>query len=74
MSELDCIQLAAYFGALLALTPLLGGWMARIYTGERHFLQKPFGWLEKLLYRFADCDPKEEMDWRRYAAACCGST
>ena len=69
MNELDWIQLAAYFGVLLALTPLLGGWMARIYSGENHFLQKLFGGLERLFYRFAGCDPKEEMDWRRYAAA-----
>ena len=69
MNGLDWLQLAAYFGALLALTPLLGGWMARIYTGEKHFLQKPLGWLEKLFYRYADCDPKEEMNWRNYASA-----
>jgi K+-transporting ATPase ATPase A chain len=69
MNELGWLQLAVYFGALLALTPLLGGWMARIYAGEKHFLQRPLGWLEKLFYRYADCDPKEEMDWRRYAAA-----
>jgi K+-transporting ATPase ATPase A chain len=69
MNGFDWLQLAAYFGALLSLTPLLGGWMARIYTGEKHSLQKPLGWLEKLFYRYADCDLKEEMDWRRYAAA-----
>jgi K+-transporting ATPase A subunit len=46
MNGLDRIQLAACFGALLALTPLLGGWMARIYAGERHFLQRSFRWLE----------------------------
>lgn len=69
MSELDWIQLATYLGALLALTSVLGGWMARVYSGEKHFLQKTFGWLERLVYRFAGCDPKEEMDWRRYAAA-----
>jgi K+-transporting ATPase ATPase A chain len=69
MKSLDWLQLVAYFGALLALTPILGGWMARIYAGEKHFLLKPLGWLERLLYRYAECDPKEEMDWRRYAAA-----
>jgi|GEM_PF-3799182 len=46
MNGLDWLQLAAYFGALLALTPLLGGWMARIYAGERHFLQRSFRCLE----------------------------
>ena len=69
MNGPDWLQLMVYFGALLTLTPLLGGWMARIYAGEKHFLQKPLGWPEKLFYRYADCDPTEEMDWRRYAAA-----
>jgi K+-transporting ATPase ATPase A chain len=69
MKTLDWVQLALYFGALLALTPLLGGWMARIYSGEKHLLQKPFGWLERLFYRYADCDPNEEMDWRHYCTA-----
>mgnify|MGYP001605945395 FL=1 len=53
MNGFDWLQLAAYFGVLLALTPLLGGWMARIYSGEKHFLQRPLGWLEQLFYRYA---------------------
>src|SRR5258706_8071013 len=69
MNGFNWLQLAVYFGTLLTLTPLLGGWMARIYAGEKHLLQRPVGWLEKLFYRYADCDPKEEMNWRRYAAA-----
>src|ERR1700761_3210091 len=68
MKNLDWVQLAFYFCALLALTPLLGGWMARIYTGQKHLLQRPLGWLERLCYRYADCDPNAERDWRQYAA------
>ena len=69
MKSLDWMQLAVFFVALIGLTPLLGGWMARVYADEKHLLQRPLGWLEKLFYRYAECDPKEEMDWRRYAAA-----
>lgn len=69
MNGFDWLQVVIYLGALLALTPVLGGWMARIYSGEKHLLQRPLGWLEKLFYRYADCDPQEEMDWRRYTAA-----
>jgi K+-transporting ATPase A subunit len=43
MNERDWLQLAVYFGALLILTPLLGGWMARIYSDEKHLLQRPLG-------------------------------
>ncbi len=69
MKSLDWIQLAFYFGALLAFTPLLGGWMARIYAGEKHFLQRPLGWLENVVYRYAGCDPRQEMDWWHYCKA-----
>ena len=54
MNYLDWTQLAFYFAVLLGLTPVLGGWMARIYAGGKHFLQRPLGWLEKLFYRYAD--------------------
>ena len=47
----DFIQLALYLAALVALTPLLGGFMARVFSGARHFLLKPLGWLERLIYR-----------------------
>jgi K+-transporting ATPase ATPase A chain len=69
VNTFDWLQLAVFFGVLIALTPVLGGWMARIYAGEKHFLQGPLGWLEKLFYRCAGCNPNEEMDWRRYCAA-----
>src|SRR3954463_14197267 len=69
MSERDFLQLALYLVVLLALTPLLGGWMARIYLGERHLLHKILGSTERLIYRLAGCNPNEEMDWRRYVSA-----
>ena len=69
MKSLEWVQLLMFFAALIGLTPVLGGWMARIYAGEKHSLQRPFGWLEKLFYRYADCDPCAEMTWRQYTAA-----
>ena len=32
------LQIAIFLAVLVALTPLLGGYMARVYTGERVFL------------------------------------
>ena len=45
------LQIALFLAVLVALTPLLGGYMARVYTGERVFLTPVIGPLERLLYR-----------------------
>ena len=47
------LQLAIYFAVLTALVPVLGGYMARVYQGERLMLERPLGWLERLIYRAA---------------------
>jgi len=69
MQARDLLQLLLFLGALVALTPLLGGWMARIFSGEAHRLQKPLGWLERLLYRTTGIRPDAEMSWPQYAGA-----
>ena len=38
MKTNDWLQILAFLAALLALTPLLGTWMARVFAGERHLL------------------------------------
>ena len=45
------LQIAIYVAVLTALVPLLGGYMARVYQGERVLLERPLGWLERLIYR-----------------------
>jgi len=65
----DAMQVFFYFLVLLALTPMLGSFMARIFEGERTFLAPVFGPLEKLTYRAAGVDEKVEMSWRDYAKA-----
>src|ERR1700760_1450417 len=62
----EVLQLVIYFTALLALTPLLGGWMAKVFAGERQFLSSALGWLERLIYRIARVDAKGEMSWGAY--------
>ena len=51
MHTTDFIQLALFLIALIALTPLLGGFMARVFSGEAHPFTKPLSWLERLIYR-----------------------
>jgi K+-transporting ATPase ATPase A chain len=61
------LQIAIFFAVLIALTPLLGGYMARVYTGERVFLSPVVGPLERLMYRVLRVDPSQGQDWKAYA-------
>jgi K+-transporting ATPase ATPase A chain len=61
------LQIAAFCAALIILSPLLGRYMAKVYTGERVFLTPVFDGVERLLYRCFGVDPKREQDWKSYA-------
>jgi len=57
----DFLQLFIFFSTLILLAPPLGNQLCRIYSGERHFLSKPLGWLERVLYRVSGVSAEEEM-------------
>ena len=61
------LQIAIFVIVLVALTPLLGGYMARVYMGETVLLERVFGRFERLLYRGLRVDVSENQDWKRYA-------
>ncbi|MGA2612036.1 MAG: potassium-transporting ATPase subunit KdpA [Spirochaetia bacterium] len=68
MSAANWLQLIVYLGVLFALAPFLGKFMARVYGDEKHILSflKP---LERGIYRISGIDPRQEMNWKQYAAA-----
>ena len=61
------LQILAFCAALIILSPFLGRYMAKVYTGERVFLTPVFGRFERLLYRCFGVNPKREQDWKSYA-------
>jgi K+-transporting ATPase ATPase A chain len=61
------LQILAFCAALVILSPFLGRYMAKVYSGERVFLTPLFGGFERLLYRCFGVDPKREQDWKSYA-------
>ena len=63
----EIFQLVFFLALVVALTPVVGGWMAKVFRAERQFLTPVLGWLERLIYRLARVDPAEEMTWKRYA-------
>jgi K+-transporting ATPase ATPase A chain len=62
----DIFQILLFFILLTGLTPLLGNYMYKVFTGKKHILLPVFGWLEKLTCRFSGIDPGEESNWKSY--------
>lgn len=65
----DYIQFFIYIILLIALTPLMGRYMAKVLQGEQTIVHRLFGWLENLTYKVSGINPREEMGWKTYAAA-----
>jgi K+-transporting ATPase ATPase A chain len=63
----------AQIGLLALLVGLLvrplGGYLARVYAGERALLQRVLGPIESALYRSAGVDASVEQTWLEYAVA-----
>ena len=60
-------QIAMFLGLILAITKPIGAFMARVFGGERTFLDPVMRPIERLLYRLTGVDEKHEMRWTEYA-------
>ena len=62
----DFLQIIIFLGLLIGLTPILGNFMYKVFTGEKHLMSTPFGWLERLTYKIVGVDATEETNWKSY--------
>jgi K+-transporting ATPase ATPase A chain len=69
MTIFGWLQIGLYLLILLLLVKPLGSYMARVYQGERTFLTRIVGPIERLIYRILGMRADEEMDWKTYAVA-----
>ena len=69
MNIYSWLQLIFYIVVLLLLVKPLGSFMAKVYQGERTFLDRVLGPIERLTYRLAGIKPDEDMNWKTYAIA-----
>jgi K+-transporting ATPase ATPase A chain len=60
------LQILIYVAVLTALTPLLGGYMARVYMGRRVIVERALGPVERLFYRAVRTNPSREQNWKQY--------
>jgi K+-transporting ATPase ATPase A chain len=63
------IQIALFGAAVVAITRPFGGYMTRVFAGERTLLSPVLRPLERAVYRFCGIDENEEQHWLTYAVA-----
>lgn len=66
MTTQDYLQILLFFAVLVGLTPILGNFMFKVFTGKNHLMKPVFGWLEGLTYKFSGIDPEKETTWKSY--------
>jgi len=66
MKSTELLQIILFFGLGIALTPVLGRYLARVFKGEKTFLHPLLFPVEKLVYRLSGVAPDEEMSWLKY--------
>ena len=67
MTVAGWLQIAVFTAIVGLLTRPLGGYLARVYAGERTPLQAIIGPLESALYRLAGINAAAEQSWYAYA-------
>jgi len=63
------LQILLFCGIVIALVKPLGGYMTRVFNGERTLLSPLFGPIERGLYRIAGTRESDEQHWTVYTAA-----
>ncbi len=63
----DFLQIIIFVGLLIGLTPIMGNYMYKVFTGEKHLMSAPLGWFERLTYKLVGVNSTEETNWKSYA-------
>jgi potassium-transporting ATPase potassium-binding subunit len=61
MTVIGWIQILVYCGIIVALTPLLGAYMTRVFSGERTFLSPVLRPVELAIYKLAGVNEQREQ-------------
>ncbi len=69
MKSMDLLQLGFFIILFLLLAWPLGRYMAKVYRGQRTWLDPVLNPLERLFYKISGVDPDHEMGWWEYTVA-----
>jgi K+-transporting ATPase ATPase A chain len=69
MTTVGWVQILLYCAIIVAITPVLGAYMTRVFNGERTFFSAVFRPIETALYKVGGVDEKREQNWLGYTVA-----
>ncbi len=69
MTVLGWLQIALFVGLIALMVRPLGGYMARVFTGEKVFLSPVLRPVESVIYWLGGINGKTEQSWKGYALA-----
>ncbi len=69
MTTIGWLQIALYCAIIVALAPVLGAYMTRVFNGEWTWLSPVLRPVETLLYRAGGVDEAREQHWLTYTVA-----
>jgi potassium-transporting ATPase potassium-binding subunit len=69
MTLIGWFQILIYCAIIIAITPVLGGYMTKVFGGERTFLSPVLRPVEAAIYKIAGVDERREQGWLIYTVA-----
>jgi K+-transporting ATPase ATPase A chain len=69
MTVIGWVQILLYCAIIVAITPVLGAYMTRVFNGERTFLSPVLRPIETALYKVSGVDPAREQHALTYTVA-----
>ena len=67
MTTANLLQYVVFLLIVGLLVKPVGAYLARVFSGQRTWLDPVLAPLERGIYRLAGVDPTADMDWKRYA-------
>jgi K+-transporting ATPase ATPase A chain len=69
MTTIGWVQILLYCAIIIAITPVIGGYMTRVFSGERTFLSPILRPVEAVIYGLGGVDQKREQNWLIYTVS-----
>jgi K+-transporting ATPase ATPase A chain len=63
MASINLLKIFIYLGVIVAVTPVLGLYMKKVFAGEKTFLDPLLKPVERLIYRACGVDAQKDQGW-----------